>query len=78
MLVDEPKVFWALAKAGRELAELHLHYETQAPPASVTVEGEASDDYKVTKLRWASKDNKSELVYSYNNGGALGVQYEIE
>ena len=64
MLVDEPKIFWALAKAGRELAKLHLHYEAQAPPEEVIIEGEASGDYKVTKLRWASKDNKNELVYN--------------
>ena len=27
-LVNEPRKFWQLSKAGRQLAEIHLHYET--------------------------------------------------
>lgn len=37
ILVADAKKFWALSKAGRELADIHLNYETQ-PPAEVQLE----------------------------------------
>jgi len=40
-LVDEPRDFWSFSKAGRKLADLHLHYETIPPFEGVTINGEA-------------------------------------
>lgn len=70
LLVDEPKKFWQISKIGRALAELHLHYEEQPAPAEVRVEGVPSGaqadsgDFRVTKLRFKSKDDKSTLIYN--------------
>lgn len=63
-LVKEPKNFWTLSKAGRELAALHLAYESQDPPEGVTVTGEESGNYRVTKLRFAKKDDRSEILFN--------------
>jgi len=52
--------FWELSRAGRELAEIHLHYETQPPPDGVEVIG--SGDFRVKKMR-LSKD-KTTLTYN--------------
>lgn len=59
-LVNEPRKFWQLAKAGRELAQIHLHYETQ-PAANVEVV-QTGENYRVQKLR-LSKD-KTALIYN--------------
>lgn len=51
-LVDEVSVFRAISKAGRELAELHLNYETQGEPDNILVNGEnlIGNNYHVTKM----------------------------
>ncbi len=54
-LVPRASDFWSLSKAGRELAELHLNYETQPAPPCVVVEGAESGDYRVTRMK-LSKD----------------------
>ncbi|MBQ7516127.1 MAG: hypothetical protein IJS96_07560, partial [Schwartzia sp.] len=64
LLVDEPKKFWQISKAGRALAELHLHYEEQPAHEGVNVEGDDCGDFRVTKLRFASKTDKSTLIYN--------------
>ena len=60
-LIEEAQKFWQLVKAGRELAEIHLNYETQEPTADVEVIG--GGDYRVTKMRLA-KDDKTTLIYN--------------
>ncbi|HPQ72225.1 MAG TPA: DEAD/DEAH box helicase family protein [bacterium] len=64
-LVDEPKMFWAFSKAGRELAEWHLNYETVDPfPATVK---KSSDNFIVNKIRFAKKGkkvDKSTIIYN--------------
>lgn len=62
-LVDEPKDFWAFSKAGRELAELHLNYET-VKPADVKVTGAESKFYTVEKMRFPSKTDKSTILFN--------------
>ena len=64
MLVDEPKKFWQIAKAGRDLADIHLHYEEQPATDGVVVEGAESGNFRVQKLKFASKDNRSTLIYN--------------
>lgn len=64
LLVDEPKKFWQISKIGRALAEIHLHYEEQSVPTEVRVEGADSGDFRVTKIRFKNKDDKSTLIYN--------------
>ncbi|MBQ7477313.1 MAG: DEAD/DEAH box helicase, partial [Selenomonadaceae bacterium] len=67
LLVDEPKKFWKIAKAGRELANIHLHYESQPFPEHVVVEGEASGNFRVQKLKFAKtqgQDDRSTIIYN--------------
>ena len=63
-LVDEPKDFWAFSKAGRKLADLHINYETVPPAEGVTVKGDESGFYKVEKMRFPSKEDKSRINFN--------------
>ena len=63
--------FKAFSDAGRKLADLHLNYET-AEPYPVTIEGGAlllgsfmDSDYYVTQMKFASKADKSTVVYNH-------------
>ncbi len=62
ILTPDAKKFWQLSRAGRNLAALHLNYETQEPPEGVEVIG--GGDYRVKKLRFASKDDRTTLIYN--------------
>ncbi|NOS83739.1 MAG: DEAD/DEAH box helicase [Ignavibacteria bacterium] len=62
-LPDEPKDFWAFSKAGRELAELHLYYET-VKPANVKVTGAESKFYTIQKMRFPNKTDKSTILFN--------------
>jgi predicted helicase len=63
-LVDDVKDFWSFSKAGKELAELHLHYETVPPFEGVNVVGEESNFFKVEKMRFPKKDQKDTILYN--------------
>ena len=52
--------FWEFSRAGRDLAEIHLNYETQ-PPAKVEIIG--GGDFRVKKLRFAC-DDRTTLIYN--------------
>lgn len=62
-LVEKAADFKAFMKAGRELADLHLNYENQVPPANVVVEND-SDDYIVIKMKFPKKKDKSVIQYN--------------
>ena len=64
--VGDSMVFWKYAKAGRELAALHLHYEDYAHEAGVTVNinNAVQDNFDITKMRFPSKDDKSCIIYN--------------
>lgn len=73
--VGSAEDFWAFSKAGRELAELHINYETVEPyPATVTIAKGNNPDiddktlYRVKKMRYgkAVKD-KDKTTIHYNN-----------
>jgi predicted helicase len=51
-LIDSPKDFWAFSKAGRNLADLHLNYETVPPCPDVTVSGAESGSFNVEQMRF--------------------------
>ena len=75
-LVDDVKDFWSFSKAGRELAELHLNYETVPPYEGVTVspfegglrgmtEKEVDNKiFRVEKMRFPKKDQKDTIHYN--------------
>lgn len=74
-LVKAADDFWAFSHAGRELAELHLNYETIEPYrkcniiyAPLTTKGE-SVNYRVEKMHFAKKDSKTadKTVIHYSN-----------
>jgi predicted helicase len=63
--------FKAFSDAGRKLAELHIGYESIAP-YPVTIEGGAlllsgfaDDDYRVTQMKFASKADKTRVIYNH-------------
>lgn len=64
--VGDSIVFWKYVKAGRELANLHLHYEDYAHEAGVTVNvnNAVQDNFDITKMRFPSKDDKSSILYN--------------
>ncbi|MBU6331828.1 MAG: hypothetical protein KGQ80_05385, partial [Bacteroidetes bacterium] len=63
-LVENVKDFWAFSKAGRQLAELHLNYETVAPSPDVIVTGDDGKTYSVDKIRFPKKDQKDTIHYN--------------
>ena len=63
-LVDEPREFWKFSKAGRELADLHINYESVEPHHDVVVNGDDGKFYTVEKMRFPSKDQKDTIIYN--------------
>lgn len=63
-LVDEPKDFWAFSKAGRKLTELHINYETVPPADGVVVKGAENGFFKVEKMRFPTKEDKSRINFN--------------
>ena len=67
--VKTPKDFWVFSKAGRDLADLHINYETACLyPVKLDkgIKRLSGDDYKVTKMKFAKKDDKSTVIYNHN------------
>ncbi len=58
--------FWAFSQAGRELADLHLNYETVQPyPLTIEAKGPLADaDYRVEKMKFAKKGDKTTVIYN--------------
>ncbi len=66
-LVDIPNDFFEFSKAGRQLAELHLNYETVPAYPDVEVIGEEKGNFHVDKITFAKKDgevDKTTLIYN--------------
>lgn len=63
-LIENVKDFWAFSKAGRQLADLHLNYETVAPFSDVTIIGDDGKTYTVDKMRYPKKDQKDTIIYN--------------
>lgn len=79
-LLEEVKDFWAFSKAGRQLADLHLNYETVAPYPGVftlysplNITGTMSQagkeemeylNYRVEKMRFPKKGQKDTIIYN--------------
>jgi predicted helicase len=56
--------FWAFSKAGRALADLHLHYETIEPYPLQEVITSTVEDWRVVKMRYPSKTDKTQIVFN--------------
>jgi len=57
--------FWAFSKAGRDLAELHLNYETVTPyPLDIEGGGKGltDADYRVEKMKYGKKGKEKDLT----------------
>lgn len=73
-IVDRVEDFMDFYQYGRKLAELHLNYETIAPHPDVKVNVVSAksptqdeyDYYRVDKLRFMSKEDKSVIIYNNN------------
>ena len=69
-IMERADDFIAFSKAGRALAELHLHYEDYAHKAGVKVseaEHDTNDEYAyyaVEKMRFPSKGNRNTILYN--------------
>lgn len=63
-LVEAVKDFWAFSKAGRQLAELHLNYESGAPYPDIVVSGDDGQTYTVNKMKFPKKDQKDTIIYN--------------
>lgn len=63
-LVDEYQDFKKYSDIGRELAELHLNYETLERTEGVIVEGEELGNYRVEKMSFIKKGVKDTIIYN--------------
>ncbi|MCI7487045.1 MAG: DEAD/DEAH box helicase family protein [Alphaproteobacteria bacterium] len=66
-LVDKPADFWAFSKAGRDLADLHLNYETIPAYKDAKVIGADIGKFRVEKLTFGKNGkevDKSVIVYN--------------
>ena len=70
-LVESLEDFLAFYKAGKQLADLHLNYETVKPYDGVTVTGDRDesagyDYFRVEKMKFPSKEQKDTIIYNGN------------
>jgi len=63
-LIDDVRDFWAFSKAGRKLADLHIHYETVPAYKGVKVIGADCGYYTVDKMRFPQKGQKDTIIYN--------------
>ena len=63
-LVESVKDFKAFVKAGRQLADLHLNYETGPFCAQLIITGNNLGNLRVTKMRFPSKDDKGTILFN--------------
>ena len=67
--VKTVKDFWLFSRAGRELSELHINYES-APCYPVTIKHNkmnlTDDEYRVIQMKFANKNDKSTVIYNNN------------
>ncbi len=63
--------FWTFSKAGRDLAELHLNYETVALyPVKIDSSGKklTDADYRVEKMKYGKSGKEKDLTTLHYNG----------
>ena len=60
-LVEDADQFWAFSKAGRQLGDLHVNYESVPPYPKVMVSGADLGNYRVEKMRFPAKGKKDTI-----------------
>ncbi|MDR1870356.1 MAG: DEAD/DEAH box helicase family protein [Deltaproteobacteria bacterium] len=78
-LVDSKDTFMAFVKAGRDLADLHINYESAKPYLKVNITGDQAGDFDVVKMRFGKDNNNKEdksIIYYNNNITISGVPLE--
>lgn len=63
-LVEDVRDFWKFSKAGRQLAELHINYESVPPYEGVQVTGESSGFFTVEKMRYPKKGQTDTIIFN--------------
>ncbi len=64
-LVEDVRDYWKFSKAGRQLADLHLNYESVPPfTKGCRCQGAESGFFKVEKMRFPKKGQKDTIVYN--------------
>jgi len=63
-LVDLGADFQGFSEAGRQLADLHLHYESVEPYGKLAITGLEHNDFRVVKMRFADKDTKDTIIFN--------------
>ena len=63
-LVATAQDFKAFVKAGRKLADLHLNYETGPLCSQLIITGDKTNNLKVSKMRFPSKDDKGTILFN--------------
>jgi predicted helicase len=63
-LVEDVRDFWKFSKAGRDLAEIHINYETVPAYKGVTLKGADSGFFNVEKMRFPKKDQKDTIIFN--------------
>lgn len=63
-LVEDVRDFWKFSKAGRQLADLHINYESVPPFSGVEVTGAGTGFYRVEKMRFPKKDRKDQIIFN--------------
>ena len=91
-LVEDVKEFWKFSKTGRQLAELHINYESVPPYKGVKVSGDDGKFYKVEKMRFPAKGEKHSInlnskitvsnipakAYEYVVNGKSAIEWVME
>lgn len=63
-LVATAQDFKAFVKAGRKLVDLHLNYETGPLCSQLIITGDKTNNLKVSKMRFPSKDDKGTILFN--------------
>lgn len=63
-LVATAQDFKAFVKTGRKLVDLHLNYETGPLCSQLIITGDKTNNLKVSKMRFPSKDDKGTILFN--------------
>jgi len=63
-LMEDVRNFWKFSKVGRELADLHVNYETVPAFNGVIITGVESGFFKVEKMRFPKKGQRDTILFN--------------
>ena len=62
--LEDVRDFWKFSKAGHQLADLHINYESVQPYEGVKVIGEESGFFRVEKMRFPKKGQHDTIIFN--------------